>query len=43
MLTDGYLGGSWGEWHHPLLWVILDNKSAVPDVGKAVHIKQREM
>ena len=43
VLTDGYLGGSWGEWHHPLLWVILDNKSAVPDVGKAVHIKQREM
>lgn len=43
VLTDGYLGGSWGEWHHPLLWVILDNKSAVPDRGTTVHIKQREL
>lgn len=43
VLTDGYLGGSWGEWQHPLLWVILDNKSAVPDCGKAVHIKRRDM
>lgn len=43
VLTDGYLGGSWGEWHHPLLWVILDNKNAVPDVGKAVHIKQHQL
>jgi predicted metal-dependent peptidase len=43
VLTDGYLGGSWGEWQHPLLWVILDNKSAVPDCGKAVHIKKRDM
>jgi len=43
VLTDGYLGGSWGEWQHPLLWVILDNKAAVPDCGTAVHIKAREM
>lgn len=43
VLTDGYLGGSWGEWHHPLLWVILDNKSAVPSVGQAVHIKQHQL
>jgi predicted metal-dependent peptidase len=43
VLTDGYLGGAWGEWHHPLLWVILDNKSAVPDCGTAIHIKQRDM
>lgn len=43
VLTDGYLGGSWGEWQHPLLWVILDNKSAVPACGKAVHIKSREL
>jgi predicted metal-dependent peptidase len=43
VLTDGYLGGSWGEWHHPVLWTILDNKSAVPSVGKVVHIKQHEM
>lgn len=43
VLTDGYLGGSWGEWHHPVLWTILDNKSAVPTVGQAVHIKGHEM
>ena len=43
VLTDGYLGGSWGEWHHPLLWVILDNKSALPSVGKAVHIKRHQL
>lgn len=43
VLTDGYLGGSWGEWHRPLLWVILDNKSALPSVGKAVHIKQHQL
>lgn len=43
VLTDGYLGGSWGEWHHPLLWVILDNKSALPSVGKTVHIKQHQL
>jgi predicted metal-dependent peptidase len=43
VLTDGYLGGSWGEWQHQLLWVILDNKSAVPDCGTAVHIKGRDM
>lgn len=43
VLTDGYLGGSWGEWEHQLLWVILDNKSAVPNCGTAVHIKARDM
>lgn len=43
VLTDGYLGGSWGDWHHPVLWAILDNKRAVPDVGKAVHINSRDM
>ena len=43
VLTDGYLGGSWGQWNHPLLWTILDNRNAVPDCGKAVHIKRRDM
>lgn len=37
MLTDGYVG-SWGRWSVPVLWCILNNKSANPDVGKAVHI-----
>jgi len=43
VLTDGYLGGSWGQWNHPVLWTILDNKSAVPDCGQAVHIKGGDM
>lgn len=40
VLTDGYLGGSWGEWAVPVLWCILNNKDARPAVGKYVHIKE---
>lgn len=43
VLTDGYLGGSWGSWACPVLWCILDNKSAKPDTGKYVNITSREM
>lgn len=43
VLTDGYLGGSWGTWHAPVLWCVLDNKSARPDVGKVVHIESNDM
>jgi predicted metal-dependent peptidase len=43
VLTDGYLGGSWGTWHVPVLWCVLDNKSATPDVGKCVHIESESM
>ena len=43
VLTDGYLYGGWGDWHHPVLWTVLDNKNAQPDVGKTVHIKSRDM
>jgi predicted metal-dependent peptidase len=43
VLTDGYLFGGWGEWHHPVLWTVLDNERAKPDVGKTVHIKSRDM
>ena len=43
VLTDGYLGGSWGDWQHPVLWTILDNKNAVPSVGQAVHITGKDM
>ena len=38
VLTDGYLGGDWGAWTMPLLWGILDNKSARPTIGKTLHI-----
>jgi predicted metal-dependent peptidase len=43
MLTDGYLGGTWGTWDAPILWCILDNKSTTPTVGKVVHIESSTM
>lgn len=39
VLTDGYLGGKWGQWPCPVLWCIVGNKNAVPDVGKYVHVE----
>lgn len=43
VLTDGYLGGSWGNWHSPILWCVLDNENANPPVGKTVRIKSYDM
>ena len=43
VITDGYLGGSWGQWSCPVLWVIIDHKSAKPDVGVAIHVKSSEL
>ena len=43
VITDGDLYNGWGDWTCPVLWTIMDNKSAVPSVGKAVHIKSRDM
>lgn len=43
VLTDGYLGGVWGTWSCPVLWCVLDNKSANPSVGQTVHIKSHDM
>ena len=43
VFTDGYLYGGWGTWDHPVLWVILDNKSAKPDVGKAIYVSTEDM
>jgi predicted metal-dependent peptidase len=39
VLTDGYLGGSWGTWACPVLWCIVGNRNARPDVGKYVHVE----
>ena len=39
VFTDGYLGSEWGTWSHPLMWCIVDNKSAKPKNGKSVHVK----
>lgn len=38
VFTDGYLGNKWGTWSNPLLWCILDNKSAKPANGREVHL-----
>ena len=38
VLTDGYLGGSWGQWSVPVIWCILNNRSAQADVGTTIHI-----
>jgi len=43
VITDGYLGGSWGQWSCPVLWVIIDHKSAKPDCGITVHVKSGDM
>ena len=40
--TDGYIG-DWGEWDHPVLWVIIDNKNCVPPVGKYVHVSSGDL
>lgn len=37
VFTDGHVY-RWGTWSAPLLWCIIDNPSARPTVGKAVHI-----
>jgi predicted metal-dependent peptidase len=43
-LTDGYIGGAWGdEWEAPIMWVITENSYSsskiVAPVGKTIHIK----
>jgi len=43
VFTDGYLYGGWGDWDHPVLWVILDNKNAKPDNGVVVHVKSEDL
>ena len=43
ILTDGYLGGSWGQWNCPTLWVILDNENTHSKVGKTLHVKSENL
>jgi len=43
VLTDGYLGGGWGDWPCPVLWIILDNPNATPPFGSVVHVDSRGM
>lgn len=39
VLTDGYLGGTWGTWPCPVLWCIVGGNKAVAPVGTTVHVK----
>jgi predicted metal-dependent peptidase len=39
ILTDGYLGGDWGDWDFPVLWAICGGNKTVAPVGKTVHIE----
>ena len=43
VITDGHVGDEWGEWDHPVLWVIVDNERCVPPVGKHIHVKSSEL
>ena len=36
VLTDGYLAGSWGNWHQPILWGITTYR--VADVGTTIRL-----
>lgn len=40
MLSDGYVGGDWGdEWGAPLLWVLVGGNTDVAPNGKTIHVK----
>jgi len=43
IITDGYLYGGWGKWDCPVLWVIIDNKHATPNVGQVVHVNSKDL
>jgi predicted metal-dependent peptidase len=40
VLTDGYVGNDWGgNWTSPVLWCIVDNKTALASVSQTIHIE----
>lgn len=39
ILTDGEVGNDWGTWDAPVLWVIVNNKSATAPTGKTINIE----
>ena len=43
VFTDGHLYGGWGEWDHPVLWVIVDNPNATPDHGAVLHVDSEDI
>lgn len=38
VLTDGYLGGTWGIWDCPVLWCIVGGNKITADCGKTIHV-----
>lgn len=38
VLTDGYLGGGWGTWNVPVLWVIVGGNKVVPPMGSTIYL-----
>ena len=38
VLTDGYLGGQWGQWQLPVLWCVVGDAQVSPP-GRVVNIK----
>ena len=43
IITDGHLYRGWGQWSHPVLWIIIDNEDAKPDCGKYIHVTSEEL
>ena len=43
IITDGEVYGGWGNWNCPVLWVIIDNEDAKPDVGTVIHVSSSEL
>ena len=43
IITDGQLYRGWSQWSHPVLWVIIDNEDAKPDVGTVIHVSSSEL
>lgn len=44
VITDGLVGGDWGkDWPCPVLWVVIDNPSAVATHGVTVHVSMENL
>tara|TARA_Y100000033_G_scaffold30770_1_gene29302 strand:- start:95 stop:1372 length:1278 start_codon:yes stop_codon:yes gene_type:complete len=43
IVTDGEMWNGFGDWDHPVLWVIVNNPSCVPPVGKHVHVTSGDL
>ena len=43
VFTDGHLGGTWGLWDCPVMWVVVDNKGCVPPLGTTVHVSSGQL